>query len=228
MIKRRVSAILLFLLFSTSIFYGGSQGLVVKTYKLKFVSPREVFFVLKSYVVKMNYSPSSPLITVVIEKEKVKGFEEALKKIDVPKKNILYKVYTIIASKNENKNGIKEPDIAPVLKEIKSLFSFKSYKLDGFSSIIIKERTPISKIRLASNYNLYLYIEHPTIKGASGKREIEFEFSLERGKATNKKRSSILLSSKTSVKNNSFFVAGVSSLRGNSDSIILVIKAEVL
>jgi len=228
--------ILLFLILPITLFSStgktsNSSNTITKTYKLKYISPKEVFLILKPYAFRFSYTHSSPYITVVISKNNVKKFEEELRKLDKPKKNILFKVYTIIASKQKIGERIKDPELSPIVKEIKSLFSFKSYKLDGISSIIVKERSDYSKIKLTSSYNLRLTIDRVKIEEGENGKIIDFRFFLKskkRERYGNKDPYETLISSQTSVKNNTFFVAGVSSLGNNGCSIILVFKVRIL
>ncbi len=218
-------------LFSSNGKTSNSSGRITKTYKLKYISPRDVSQILRPYAHRFFYTNSSPYITVVISKNNLKQFEEELRKLDKPKKNILFKVYTIIASKQKTGERIKDPELSPVVKEIKSLFSFKSYKLDGISSIIVKERSNYSKIKLTSSYNLHLIIERAKIEEGEKGKIINFGFYLKgkkRERYGNEDPYETLISSETSVKNNTFFVAGVSSLGKNGNSIILVFKVRIL
>ncbi len=203
-----------------------SRKIITKTYKLKYISPYEAASLLKPYALKIMYSSrTSPFITVRMFDVNVSKFEEVLKKVDVKKRNIFFKIYTITAFRNRKIEKITIPELKSVVKELSSLFSFKSYKVDGISSLFIKEGAKYSKIRLSSAYNLTLLIIRPYIRISNNQKLINFDFELTEG---GRKYRKTLIESTTYIKNNTFFIAGVSSLGNTKDSIILVIKAQIM
>ena len=204
--------------------------ITTKTYELKFISPSEASEILSPYVYRTTYSSGSQFLTVSLPKQNLQKFEEVLRKIDKDKKIILFKIYTIVASKERLKSNITASELKPVVKEISTLFSFKSYKLDGVSSITVKEGT-YTKIKLSSSYDLILYIIKPHVRVVKNETRVEFSFDLRKlkiGTMVAKNPEQTIISSSTYIKNNRFFIAGVSSLANTKNSIILIIKVTVL
>ncbi len=208
---------------------GKSSNFITKTYELKYIAPIEVKNVLSPYVARFSYSYNSRFITVVISKENIQKFESLLKKIDRPRKNVLFKIYTVIGSRKKLKGNINNPELKNVVKQLSSLFSFKSYVLDSVSFISVKEGTRLAKVKLSSSYNLALVIRELVVNSVGGKRVINFGFHLLRykGIALEGQNYEKLISSVTSVNNNKYFVAGVSSLEEDGSSLILIIKPTI-
>ncbi len=86
----------------------GEEEIVVKTYPLKYVSWREVANAARLYVVEAAGSDST--LTVLIRKKNIADFEAVLKKLDVERKNIMFRIYTIIAAKDGAADIIKKPE----------------------------------------------------------------------------------------------------------------------
>jgi hypothetical protein len=208
-----------------------NDEIITKTYELKYISPYEAKKILSSYLFHSTAPKDSPFFTVRIRKQDLKQFEEILKKIDHERKNVRFKIYTIIASKNKNNWKIDNREISEVINKINSIFSFKSYKLDGISSITVKDGTGEAKVKLSSNYNLFFRIRRMVINNNNNNPKIDFYFSLYKERSIYKGKrmeGSTILSSSTCMNNNGYFIAGVSKLGNNGDSLILVIKATVI
>ncbi len=117
------------------------------------------------------------------------------------------------------------------MNEIKKLFSFKSYKLGG-SSFTVREGTRKSKLKLMSPYAISFYVYNPKVRKSGKDSVVDFSFEVVAYKKTPKvhgeTRSETIMFSSSYVKNKNFFVAGVSSIEGNGDSLIVVISPEIL
>lgn len=73
-------------------------------------------------------------------KDAVNGFEEIIKQLDVPapiKKNIETSVYMIVAS-TQAPSGNMPPQLEPVITQLKSVFSYKGYRL--LDSFVLRSR----------------------------------------------------------------------------------------
>ncbi len=207
------------------------ERIITKTYKLKYITPHEAKKILSSYLLHSTAPRYSQFFTVRIRKRDLNQFEELLRKIDHEKKNVRFKIYTIIASKSRNNWKIGNREINEVIRKVNSIFAFKSYKLDGISSVTVKDGAQIAKVKLSSSYNLLFKIYNMVINNGDKKRKINLFFSLykEGGFYDGKKlKGSTIISSSTSMNDNGYFIAGVSKLGNNGDSLILVIKATVL
>lgn len=227
--------LLVMLVFSGLVFAQEKKGdvVVTKTYFLDHISPRTVAGVLRAYFVRSaSYERNGNMITVKILKTNVAEFERLLKKMDVEKKKILLRVFTVIASQEGKSSGIQNKDLEHVLSELKKVLSFKAFRLDGVSALTVTEGQEDSLIRLSSQSSLLLKLSHIYIKKENdGKHTVGFEFHLkqELGIASKEGKSitSTLIASETSVKENGYLVAGVSKIGKNGDSLVLVINAEI-
>jgi hypothetical protein len=213
-----------------------SYKVVTKSYFLKHASPSLIRDALRGYFVNASYVRGGNIFTVKILNSNVAKFEDLLKKLDVEKKEILIRIFTVIAS-NEGKGGnIDNKELKQVLSKLQKLLSFKSFRLDGVSALTVKDGQRHGKVRLSSSTSsLKLELEDIYVKrGTSGQRSVGFEFSLnqETRITTNTKDGSsisrdTLIESETTVKENGYLVAGVSKIGKNGDSLVLIINAEI-
>ncbi len=197
--------------------------LVTKTYFLKHISPRDVDKILGLYFRRSSYSDTNSMLTVEIYNKNVLEFEKLLKQLDVEKRKILLRVFTVIASTQGNGDEIENKDLTKVLAELKKILSFKNYKLDGASVIAIKEGTRDSYIKLTSKISdLNLEINNVKLKGDQpGKRSIEI------GRLQLREFKTMLIETETSIQENGYLVAGVSKIGKDGDALVLVINAEI-
>lgn len=212
-----------------------SHSAVTKTYTLQHLSPQEVERTLRQYFLNCSYSPNGNMISVTIFEYNVPRFEELLAKLDVERKKILVRVFTVIASHqgNDNTTEIDNQEIKSVLAELKKVLSFKSFKVDGVSAVTLTDRQHISRLALSSQFPLRLELGDISIREDSkGKKSITFEFSLgQKAAATNKDGNwfyDTIIESETSVKEKGYLVAGVSKIGKNGDSLVLIINAEII
>ena len=71
-------------------------------------------------------------------KDAVAGFEEVIKQLDVAKKDVETTVYMIIAHLQSGDGTPLPPELDPVVKQLKGLFSYKSFKL--LDSFVLRSR----------------------------------------------------------------------------------------
>ena len=195
----------------------------VRTYFLKHITPRDVEKSLRYYFEHLSADRDSNMFTVRIFKDKVAEFERLLKKIDVEKKRILFRIFTVTASNEGNGDNITNKDLKKVLAELKSVLSFKSYKLDGVSMITVKEGSDDHTLTLLTKLShLTLRLYGVKVKGDRvGKRTIDIKnLRLREYKIT-------LIETETSLNENGYLVAGVSQAGQNGDALILVINAQI-
>jgi len=205
---------------------------VTKTYILKNVSPEIANRVLRPYFFDSSYDRNSNMFTVRIGKEMIPVFEDLLKQLDVEKRKISLRIFTVIASNDDRRSEIANNDLNRVLNELKRVLSFKSFRLDGVSSLTVNEGQNRSELMLSSQSPLLLRLGDISIKGDRPGRKIAFEFDLiQKIFAGNKEGSNYstetLIRSESSVKETGYFVAGVSKIGPNGDSLILIINAEI-
>lgn len=210
------------------------QDAVTRTYTLKYINPERVHRSLRQYFWESSYERKGSLFTVKIKKENIATFEKLLKQMDIERKRVMLRIYTIIASHDKKGVDIKDSELRNVLMELQKLLNFKSFQLDGMSAISIKDGQRNSSLTLASQMTLKLRLGDVTIrKGKDNKLNIGFGFNLIKHGATHMqegkilKESDVLIESETSVKEDGYLVAGVSKLGKNGDSLVLVIHAEI-
>ncbi|NIM16241.1 MAG: hypothetical protein GTO45_29960 [Candidatus Aminicenantes bacterium] len=209
------------------------QDVVTKTYVLKHISPDVAHKTLRLYFWESYYDRNGKMFTVKIPKENIATFEKLLKQLDVERKKILIRIFTVIASREGKGGPIDNKDLRQVLNELQKVLSFKSFRLDGISAVTVTDGQRHSRLFLSSQVPLELRLEDIYIReGKDGKQTVGFEFRLQKEVASYVRDGKLidndqtLIESQTSVKENGYLVAGVSRL-GNGDSLVLVINAEI-
>lgn len=207
------------------------EELLIKTYTLKFIRPVEILSAAKFYI--FDSTTYGNTIIVKIWRKYIPQFEELLKRLDVEKKIILFKIFTVIASREKDKQEdeiIENKGLKKVLDELRNLWNFKSYKVDGPSLMTVKEDSGSNHSRLVSsvsNFNMLIY--HVGVKGEKpGERIITLgQIQLNwRPNILNKESDQTLISTNsTSIKEKGYLVAGISGFQGKA--LILIINTEI-
>lgn len=190
---------------------------IQKTYFLKNVSGKFVLNSLKVYILDHSYNGN--ILSVTIRRDNVEIFEKLLKKIDVKRKKINFRIFAVIGSHNGQKEKIENKDLRNVLNELKEVLTINSFKLDGVGSLAVVDGVRRSAIRLSSKsgLNLKLSLHEISIKSDSkGKRSVHFQFEVLH-----------FMESTSFIKENGYLVAGVSKIGKNGDSLILIINADI-
>ena len=242
----RLCLVFLFVLNVVGYIYAGEQGeeqksketqpprdTVTKTYVLKNLTSRSVPQALTQYVWRKSYDNVGNMLTVTMARENVVKFEELLKQLDVEKKKILIRIFTVIASRANKGSDIQDKELKQVLNELQKVLSFNSYILDGVSAITVMEDQSYSSLALSSQSPLRFDIERIRIQGDKpGERSAAFEFSLKQKQDVFNNNGKIpyeeLIASETSIKEKGYLVAGVSKIGKDGDSLVLIINAEIL
>jgi hypothetical protein len=211
------------------------EEIVIRTYSLKFIRANEILTAAKFYI--FDSTTSGDTIIVRIRRKNISEFEKLLKRLDVEKRTILFKVFTVIASREKEEQEdepIENKGLKKVLDELRSLWNFKSYKIDGPSLMTVKEDSGSNHSRLVSsvsNFNMLIY--HVKVKGEKpGERIITLgQIQLNwRPSLLNKESDQTLISTdSTTIKENGYLVAGISgfSAQGKGKALILIINAEI-
>ena len=205
---------------------------VVKTYQLKHIKPDELINATKLYII--DFAVHKNTVSVKILNKNVATFEELLKKIDVEKKSILFKVYTIAATRDSEKEEIQEKiedkGLKQVLDELKNLWNFQSYKIDKPFFITVKEETGSNYFRLGSEIHggLGLRIQNVNINlDKPGKRDILIG-QIQLLQASLEIEYIVMDSKSITVKEDGYLVVGVSGMMFTRGKVlILVISAEI-
>lgn len=208
----------------------GSQEVVTKTYTLRHIDPLLVKESLSVYFYNISFGRESSLISVNLSKGKLAAFEEELRKLDVPRRNILLRVFTVIASREGKGEAIENRDLKRVLAEVSKLLNFNSYVLDGASVITLKDGTRHGELLLASDSldplkDGLLRLEFGRVAlatNADGKRAVRLGLQLDQKGGLGR-----LLNTETEVAENGYLVAGVSRIGNGGKSLVLVINAEI-
>ncbi len=202
---------------------GDPMDLVTRTYTLKYVTPRFISDSLQVFLVNRSYGEGSNLITVTLHRKNIAAFEEQLRKLDVEKKNITLRIFTIVASHEGQSDNFENKDLKRVLAEVSNLLNFKSYVLDGASVVSIREGLRYGRLVLSTSMSddlTFTYSHVAIVQGSESKREIRLEFALSYGTKE-------LLSSATEIAEDGYLVAGVSRIGSEGKSLVLVINAEI-
>jgi hypothetical protein len=204
--------------------------IVIKTYFLKYIEPDELLDAAKLYI--RDVSAYKDSISVRIYRKHVPDFEALLKKLDVEKKTVQFKVYTVIASREEQeeKEVIANKDLKRVLDELESLWKFKSYTLDGPSFLTVKDGSGNNYFKLVSTtYNFNLRILHVSLKGEQGERIISVgQIQLrQRISAPSGSEQTLINTENVTLKEKGYLVAGVSGIGSSGKALILIINAEI-
>jgi len=203
----------------------GPEEMVVKSYTLRYASPDFIKDSLKMYFFNCSFGEGSNLISVAMHKKNVAAFEEQLRKLDVEKKTIQLRIFTVIAGKEGKSDTIENKDLKRVLAEVSNLLNFKSYVLDGASAITVKDGAGFGRLALSSTISDGLrfdYKEISILTGNGGKRSVRLAFWLQQLSTKQE-----LLSSETEIAENGYLVAGVSRIGNEGKSLVLVINAEI-
>jgi hypothetical protein len=211
---------------------------IVKSYSLKYINVLEIQHRVIS-IANRIVDVSGNVLTVEVSKNKVRELDEFIKAFDVEKKTIQFRIYAVLASRkapNDSSikafpmtNSIDDPNLKGVLDELKGLWNFKSYMVDGPSFITVKDRSGNNFLRLISEYLQYnLFIMHPQIRGEeSGKRIIHLEqIQLKEPPRQNSGESTIINAEDVTLKEKGFLVVGVGGMP-MVGAVILIISAEI-
>lgn len=199
---------------------------VIKTYKLRYIKPTELIQATRVYLLDSSYADD--MISVRIRKGDLSAFEDILKKLDVEKKDILFKIYPITAFREEGKENspIQDVNLKNALQELGNLWNFKSYSVDKPSFVTIREGSGPEVFRLVSFYNLNMEITNVRVRDeTAGDRTISIE-TMKLWGTMNFVETNFLETYNRTMKEKGFLVAGISGF-GADKALILVINAEV-
>ena len=181
----------------------------------------------------------------MIRKKHIADFEAVLKKLDVERKNIMFRVFTIIAAKDGAPDIIKKPetreienrDLKMALDEIKGLWNFKRYWVEAPSFVMVKDGSEGSNVRLVAGLldfaDFGLSLRQVRLSGDElGKRNInvgELKLDLNVNTPNASRNATLIDTMQISVREKGYLVVGVSGLETgwSGMALILVISAEI-
>ena len=155
------------------------------------------------------------------------------------KKTVLFKVFTVIASKekeSEEQEGevIENRSLKKVLDELKNVWNFKSYVADGPSFLTVKEGSGSNYFRLVSSlYTFNLNILHVNVKGEESRKRVvsvgRIQLSQTYFSGGKEQTVTLIDTHDVSFKEKGFLVVGISGFRSGrrGNALILVINAEI-
>jgi hypothetical protein len=211
---------------------------VVKSYELKYIGASEFMRSAKFYV--LDSSGTEKSLSVRVMNSQIPAFEALLKKLDVEKKSIQFRIYAIAASQNEPSQRIKDMglqeakdstdrDLKRVLDEMEGLWKFKHYWVDSPSFLMAKDGSGANFTRLVSQWNIDLILRDVSLRGDEpGKRTISVgAISLTQNFGEGPQN--LINTSDVTFKEKGYLVVGVSGMVNalRDMALILVISAEV-
>jgi hypothetical protein len=209
---------------------------VIRTYALKYVKPDDIINVAKFYI--EGASTSGNILSIRILNINVPIFEDLLKKLDVEKKSILFRIYPILAyrepSSNEKSQALRksfdqidDADLKKVLDELRSLWNFKYFLVDTPSFLTVKDGSEANSFRLVSRNSVFeLGLFRPQIRGDEPGKRIIAVGQIQLVQTANFSTGKLIETSDVTLKEKGYLVVGVGgSIVG--DAIILVVSAEI-
>jgi type II secretory pathway component GspD/PulD (secretin) len=127
----------------------------------------------------------------------------------------------------EKGDAIENKDLKKVLDELKTLWNFKTYEVDGPSFLTVQEDSGPNNFKLVTNRQLNLVVSNAKVTGEEpGKRTITIE-QLKLTGMTNFVDYVFVDTHDVTLKERGYLVAGVSGYGSASNALILVINAEI-
>jgi hypothetical protein len=208
---------------------------VLKTYSLKYINVAEFISATKFYI--LDYTGSENALTVRIYKMNIPPFEDLLKKLDVEKKSIRFRVFNIIASREPISKGesekegsarIENKDLKKVLDEMTGVWNFKYFRTDDPSFLIVKNGSGSNSTSLLSKFGfLNLTIVQPQIRGEKAGERIIAAKQIRLVRTSNFITDAPIDTQDIIIKENGYLVIGVGSFFGQQ-AIILILSAEII
>ena len=208
---------------------------IFKTYTLKYIKPEELLKATRILLEDASYSDN--MVTVKIWQSQIPSFEEMLKKLDVEKKSIQFQAFAIVASRDPNaksNEAINNKELNRVLDELKALWNFKTYRVEGPSFLTVRESSGSNSIELVTDRMLNLTIANAKVAGEEpGKRTITIEELKLTEKIGGPGESQpfdheLIDTRDVTLKEKGYLVAGVSGYGSSASyALILVINAEI-
>jgi hypothetical protein len=211
---------------------------VLRTFQLKYANPREILDLIRPFVYDVQRNENAKMLVVNILPDRIKALEELLAKLDVEKKSISLRIFTVIASQKPGVAPLELPELKGVIDELRNVLGYKNYELDGVSAINFQEGSRNNQIQLNSRIDgLTVELGSVTINSPqSGPRKLHMDLLLRivpSVAAALPKDTAIisntLIQTDTSINENGFLVAGVSRLASSKtgDALVLIINAVI-
>ncbi len=115
-----------------------AQDRTTQIVELKYLEPNSVKFMIGAFRVELNEASGSRFISLTGSKENVAAAEEALKQIDVPKKNVDLTFHVLAATAKPSDEKLP-PDLEPVVKQLKASFVYQGFHLVDTLQLLVQE-----------------------------------------------------------------------------------------
>ncbi len=117
---------------------GSADEPIRKLIELKYADAHQIRPLLDGFSARVNAGSSNRVLTIIGSKEVVAEIEEMIKKLDTPVPDIELTVYMLVASAQPDASGALPPELDPVMKQLKGVFSYRTYRL--LDSLILRAR----------------------------------------------------------------------------------------
>jgi hypothetical protein len=215
-----------------------------KLIELKYANVHLIRPLLGGYSAQINVGASDRVFTITGSKEVVAEIEEMIKKLDVPEHDIELTVYMLLAGTQSDGAAPLSPDLDPVIKQLKGVFSYRAYRL--LDSFVLRVReghgadsegflSPLAANMPGGAKTTYLFSLHTSTISVVDKNHVVglygFHFKLKvphaSGGGVNYAESSI--HTDVDVREGQKVVVGKSSLVDGTDgALILVVAAKIV
>lgn len=110
---------------------------VAKVIEVKYLEPGKLNNLFMTFGVRAALGPTPQTVVVSGSKEAVALAEEAVRKLDIPKKNVEV-TFHILQAGPQGGAGKLSADLEPVVKQLRNSFSFQGYKV--LDILVIRSR----------------------------------------------------------------------------------------
>jgi hypothetical protein len=125
-----------------------------KIFQIKYVDPGELTRVLTMFRSNVNYSGGGlRVLSVRAPKEIMPAIEDVIKRLDVPapRRDAELTIFVLLASDQGETTAVVPPALQPVVTQLKSVLSYKTYQL---VDTLITRATPTSNAQLSGTVML--------------------------------------------------------------------------
>jgi len=207
-----------------------------KVIELKYVNANQVNSLLGNFGVNIRSDDRLKTIALTGSPESVAQAEAAIKKLDVPapaEKNIELLAYLVMAS-NDAQTPPEAADLTSVIKQMRTLFPYKSYRLldtiwvrtkAGGSAFESGGMAPAS-LKTDPNFNpTYLLSAHGTWYDADNKTVRLADLSL---LLVLREKTSVKIGSNVDIREGQKVVIGKTNPTGAASAVVLIVTAKVV
>ncbi len=203
--------------------------------KIKFVQASQIKNLLNPYLSRygsIRFDERLQMLTLQDTPEIVDKVLAAIKKIDIRPKDLLFTVDLILGSMVEKDN---DPALKadPVIKDLRNVLSYKSYKKIGSSLVRVQANNRSEQRIGGQGIDLNLWMRPRYIQDAKGglfqlQIELRHEIPLPGAEVGKKPKDIRLFETTLTMNSGERTVVGVSKLNGGDDALILILTGKVL